>query len=361
MAASSAFFRFIREEWLLVLGGAGLVMTSLHLGRAPVFSLEETEALWLLWLLFVSVRGLEGSGLLGALAARAEGRGRFFAPGLVLLTFALAAFVTNDAALAIMAPLTMRLRTAGRGRLLILEALAANAGSALTPFGNPQNLYIFWKYAPAPLEFVAVIAPFSLFSLILLLAAAFLLPVAPPAAGPRPAPLSARRAWTHGVMLVLTIFVILRLLPPVAALPVVAHALILERRSLRVDYALLATFAVFFALSDNIRAMMTGFLAHAGHVFALSALASQVMSNVPATLLFSRFTENWQALLWGVNAGGYGSLIASLANLIAWRAFAAAEEDNQARGVFLLRFFVAGILMLLATCALHWLILAAGG
>ncbi len=357
MFSLSLLFRLLSHEWLLAVALAGLAATSLHLERLPDFSLREAEVLLLLWALFIPVRGLELSGLMRKLAVRVEASGKYLAAGLVLLTFLLAALATNDAALVVVAPLTMSLRTPGRARLVILEALAANAGSALTPFGNPQNLYIFWKYAPGALDFMRTIAPFSLFSLALLLMAATMLPVRAVEPSEEPAPTVSRLAWMHAGLLALAVLVILRLLP-VWVLPLTAScAMLFDRRSLRVDYGLLLTFAAFFALSDNLRMMFAGVLEHDGHVFTLSALASQVMSNVPATLLFSRFTDDWQALLWGVNVGGYGTLIASFANLIAWRAFMKAEKDGTARRLFAIRFLLAGLLMFLATSTLHWFML----
>ena len=360
MLSFSLLFRFLSREWLLAVALAGLVATSLHLGRFPGFSPRETEVLLLLWALFVPVRGLELSGLMRKLAVRVEASGNHLAVGLVLLTFLLAAVATNDAALVVVAPLTMSLRTPGRARLVILEALAANAGSALTPFGNPQNLYIFWKYAPRAPDFMATIAPFSLFSLALLLIAATMLPVRAATPSEEPAPAVSGLAWMHAGLLVLAVLVILRILPVWMLLLTAACTLLFDRRSLRVDYGLLLTFAAFFALSDNLRMMLAGVLENGGHVFTLSALASQVLSNVPATLLFSRFTDDWQALLWGVNVGGYGTLIASFANLIAWRAFMNAEKDGTARRLFAVRFLFAGLLLFLATTTLHWIILWRG-
>ncbi len=357
MFSSSLLFRTLGREWLLAVAMAGLVATSLHLGRLPLLPLRETEVLLLLWALFVPVRGLELSGLMRILAVRVEASGRHLAAGLVLLAFILAAVATNDAALVVVAPLTMGLRTPGRARLVILEALAANAGSALTPFGNPQNLYIFWKYAPAPVDFIAAIAPFSLFSLATLLLAATMLPVRAAAPSENPDRTVSALAWMHAGLLVLAVLAILRVLPAWTPLLTAVCAALFDRRALRVDYGLLLTFAVFFALSDNLRVMLSGALENGGHVFMLSALASQVMGNVPATLLFSRFTDDWQALLWGVNVGGYGTPIASFANLIAWRAFTNAEPDGPARRLFATRFLLAGLLMFLTTTALHWLML----
>ena len=122
-------------------------------------------------------------------------------------------------------------------------------------------------------------------------------------------------------MLLLAVLVVLRLLPLAAILVVIAYALALNRASLRVDYGLLLTFLLFFGIAENIKDIITPAAVDGGgaHVFALAALSSQVISNVPAALLFAKLTDQWPALLWGVNVGAFGGLIGSLANLIAYR------------------------------------------
>lgn len=342
-----------RREWLLAAAILGLAASSIFLNRLPVLSHTELEVLGLLWLLFAVVRGLEETGLLAAVAVRLE-QGRFLAARLVLLTFALAALATNDAALAVIVPLTLRLDTPGRGWLVILEALAANAGSALTPFGNPQNIHVFWHYGLTLSRFVTVIAPFSLFSLALILFMAWLAPVRPAVPSGERAPAVSRKACLFGGLFGVTILVILRIAPLGAGLAA-ALATAAARRSLRVDYVLLLTFAVFFALSGNIQAMIGRELTHEAHSFLLPALSSQIMSNVPAAMVFSHFTKDWQALLWGVNAGGYGTLIASFANLIAWRHYMAAQPDGRMRRAFTIRFVASGFVMLAASAIFYWL------
>jgi len=96
---------------------------------------------------------------------------------------------------------------------------------------------------------------------------------------------------------------------------VIIFALLFDRKALRVDYALLFSFFFLFGLAGNMKVLLASEISHSGHIFLFSALVSQVMSNVPATLLFAKFTTNWKALLWGANAGGFGSLFGSLANL----------------------------------------------
>ena len=311
---------FAKNEWLLLLSASGLLFTSLYLQRWPSYSVSDVEILYILFVLFVITTGLEKHHVVREVARRLE-HGRWVAVKLVVATFFASMLVTNDVALLAIVPLTLLLRTANKEWLIILEALAANAGSALSPFGNPQNLFIYWFYEiPFPV-FVKTIVPFSLVFLLLLLGAALALGASPrPQISGEPKKLSLT-AYFYGAALVVFALAILRVLPLSVGWGVLLFALFGDRGSLRVDYALLATFACFFGFTDNLRVLLSGVLFHPRHVFALSALLSQFISNVPAALLLADFTDHWRSLLWGVSVGGFGSLIGSLANLIAYRIY----------------------------------------
>jgi len=340
MRASPSFIDFILKEWLLAVSTAGLAATSLQLGRLPRFSTDELEVLWILAMLFITVKGVEKSGLTRNLALRLE-RGRLVPLKLTLGIFFLSMVITNDVALLAMVPLTLLLDARRKGLLVILEALAANAGSALTPFGNPQNLFIYWHYDLEPFQFIGTIAPFSLFfgGVLTLSALAIRCRHTPPCSVAS-APVESK-AWIHSLLLVLLILTVLRLLPLWTTVAVLAYTLLLDRRSLAIDYALLGTFLCFFGLTDNLATLLASRLDHGDHVFLFSALASQVMSNVPAALLFADFTPHWQALLWGVSVGGFGTLVASLANLIAWRLYVRDRNTTNTAG-FTLAFLGLG-------------------
>ena len=353
-------YRKLAEEWLLVLALAATLVLSLALGRRPRFSADELEVVVLLGLLFASVRGLEQSGLMDRIACGLE-RGRHVAPKLVLATFVLAALVTNDVALVVVVPLTLGLRTGDRAALVMLEAFAANAGSALSPIGNPQNLYLYWHYRLDPLPFVATIAPFSLGLLAVLLLAALSRPGGA-ADEARPRPAVRRSALLYLALLGVLVGVVLRLLPFAAAWAVAAVLMVAGRDALaRVDYALLATFLVLFALVDQFGWLLAPRLEHVGHVFAAAALTSQLIGNVPAAVLLAEFTSRWPALLWGVSVGGFGSLVASFANLIAWRLYQAREPDPAARRRFTLRFLLYGYLLFAFGALLYALWVQTGG
>ena len=321
---------YLAREWLLASAVTGVLATSIYLKTVPRMTTGDLQVLWILTVLFVVVRGLERSGLAARVAFWLE-KGARVPFKLVLGTFFLAMVVTNDVALMTMVPLTLLLRTSRKGLLVILEALAANAGSALTPFGNPQNLYIYWHYQVAPLAFMSEIAPLTLVFLVLLSLVAWRIPANAFSEEAIQAPAVSSGAWVHGALLLLVILCILGLVSLYWTLVVVVYALLWDRASLRVDFGLLATFAAFFVFADNLQVIVHQHLHHPDHVFLVTALGSQLISNVPATLLVSSYTEHWRSLLWGASVGGFGSLIGSMANLIAYRLYLAQAPDQARR------------------------------
>jgi Na+/H+ antiporter NhaD/arsenite permease-like protein len=345
---------FILKEWLLMASGVGLVLTSLHEGHLPAYSARELEVLFILYALFVAVKGLQTGGLIAHLAMRIE-RGAAVPFKLVVATFFLSTFITNDIALIVIVPLTLALNVPRKGLLVILEALAANAGSALTPFGNPQNLFIYWYYHLDPVVFLRTMAPFALVFLVLLALASLCLKSGKPPAPAQPPPAVAAASYIHGLLLLLVLLSVLRVLPMWTGLGVFIYALGWDRKALRVDYPLLISFFFFFGLAENMKTILASEITHSEHLFLFSALASQVMSNVPAALLFAKFTSNWEALLWGTNAGGFGSLVGSLANLIAYRLYVTHEGTNDT-AAFTTRFLVMGYVAFFIAIGLYFLL-----
>lgn len=319
--------RLFREGFLL-LALAGLAVTTPLRGAWPRFSRDELAVLYLLWLLFWAVRTIERGGYFRALAARLE-RGPRLGPRLVLGTFLLAALVTNDVAVLAALPLILALKE-GRAELAVLAVLAANAGSALTPMGNPQNLYLYWHYRPGLGAFVGAILPLgAAFFFLLALAAWRLGPPRSRGSGPPPALVPPAPAFAA---LAIVVAAVLRLLPLAATLPALALLLLGDRRGIwAVDYGLLFTFAAFFLLVDNLEALLPLAFPHRYPVFALAVALSQGLSNVPTAIFLAPFTDHWRTLLWGVNVGGFGTPIASLANLIAFRLFLPGARGSERR------------------------------
>jgi Na+/H+ antiporter NhaD/arsenite permease-like protein len=347
--------KFAQDEWLFLIAFVGMLSTSIYLWRVPSYSMADVEILYILFVLFVVIAGLQNHGAIAGLSAKLE-RGKFVAMKMVGGTFFVSMVVTNDVALIALVPLTLSLSMENIAWLVILEILAANAGSALSPFGNPQNLYIYWFYQIPFWAFVRTIIVFSGVFLVLLLLGAFFLDRQNNRRVSLPENTSMQMSRTTYIfwgMLVIVVLMVLRILPLFAGVLVILYAILFDRESLKVDYALLATFGCFFGFTDNLQVLLSGTLSHMHHVFLLAALLSQVISNVPTALLLADFTVHWQALLWGVSVGGFGSLVASLANLIAYRIYVREKRQNATsftvkfHAVSYAAFFIGGLLYFL--------------
>ncbi len=343
---------FILKEWLVIASGAGLILTAFYTKHFPSYSTQEIQVLFILFVLFIAVNGLRESGAIFKTAQNME-RGKALSLKLILTTFFLSMVVTNDVALIVMVPLTLSLNINKKDILVILEALAANSGSALTPIGNPQNLFIYWSYGVNPGTFIKTIAPFSLVFLGLLIASSLFVNVKTKLKEMTVQKIN-KKAYVYGALLFIVLLTILHVLPVLSGIVVILFALIFDRKTLHVDYALLFSLLFFFGIADNLKIILVSEISHSGHIFLFSALASQVMSNVPAALLFAKFTSNWQALLWGTNAGGFGSLFGSLANLIAYKIYITHEATNNT-AMFTAKFLIMGYAALSVSIGLYFI------
>ena len=304
----------------------------------------DVRVLSLLFCLMLVVKGFQRAGLFDVLIQRAFGgvrRSRRLCQLLVLLCFFLSMLITNDVALITLVPFTLLLMAGGRERdvilTVVLETLAANLGSMVTPIGNPQNLYLYSSGLLTLADFPRLTWPYALLSLILLMAAARLVSVDPLTAASGK-DVSIRGPWgLYAVLGAAALLAVAKVLPAWAAAAIVlAGTLLLDRGVLRqVDYALLGTFVCFFVFVSSVKACaplrswLEGLMAASPLLVPL--LASQVISNVPACLLLSPFTENTGALMLGVNLGGLGTLVASLASLISFKLYGASETARKRR------------------------------
>ncbi|MCL7943687.1 SLC13 family permease [Marinobacter sp. ATCH36] len=285
--------------------------------------------------LMILSRGLEESGYLGLagqwLLQRVRGE-RLLAIVLILFSACLASVITNDVALFIVVPLTLSLRQVADiplGRLVIFEALAVNAGSALSPIGNPQNLFLWQASEAGFLEFTVMMAPLALaltFLLIVIVPLAF--PGKEISASAVAADLPRERGLFWVSMLLYMPFLILADLGYAAIAPVglvVLFLLYRRRLLLGVDWLLLLVFVLMFidmnllAGLPAVQDVANSLLQLPGQALTAGVLASQIMSNVPAAIFLASFTDEWRDLAWGVSVGGFGLAIGSLANLIALR------------------------------------------
>lgn len=332
------------------------------------------RVLALLFCLMASVAGLNGAGLLGQLShlvlTRARSQ-RLLVLLMTLLCFFSSMVMTNDVSLVAFVPLTLLLlEQAGLEKLFIptvtLETVAANLGSALTPVGNPQNLYLFSAYEMSPGTFFSVTAPLCAVSLVLVVASVFLLRIRGSlSVTPAPAaPLKRSRLLLHGALFALCLLTVFSVLDWRVLLGVVVIVLLIGDREVfkRVDYALLLTFVCFFIFSGNlsripaVRSLLT--LMMDKSAFFASLAASQIISNVPAALLLAPFTDNARAMILGTDVGGLGTLVASLASLISYKYYARTQGAQSGR--YLLFFTAVNVALLLPLIALSLLLLAVG-
>ena len=280
--------------------------------------------------MLLAVGGLNASGIIQVLAARvvaACSSVRLLVFALVGMTALASMFVTNDMALLALLPLAAAcLATCGRldlvASVFVLQGLAANLCGMLLPFGNPQNIYLAGFFGIGFVDFVrAMLPPFALATVLVGLTCPFVGKGAVRVEVPAPAALRRQAALSTGA-LACCVAAVVGVLPSWACLVCVA-ALTLAGDAclpLRIDWGLIVTFAAFFVFSGNlarvpeVRDAFASWL-EAG-AFVPSALLSQLISNVPAAIVLSGFTDDWAGLLAGVNVGGAGTPIASLATLI---------------------------------------------
>ncbi len=296
--------------------------------------------------LLLLTKGLELSGVLqrlGLRLVRAMASERAIALSLVLAAAVLSMVLTNDVALFVVVPLTLgvcRLTRLPATRLIVFEALAVNAGSALTPIGNPQNLFL-WQLAKVSFgEFVLHQAPLVAALLAALAALTWLafgrgevhLSAAPES------PLDGRLlGLSAGLYAPFLVAADLGQAPAAVAVLLILFLVVRRRVVLDLDWGLLLVFALMFidlrllAQLPTVKAAMAGLdLQQPLNLYLVSIGASQLISNVPAAIALSEYTADWRVLAYGVNVGGFGFMVGSLANLIAlrmsgdaraWRAF----------------------------------------
>lgn len=343
---------FIKRELVLCISAlAALLSMLLTPPSAAYLGYIDWNVLMLLFSLMAVVAGLKGSGFwdrVSALLLEKAKSARSLSVLLVVLCFFAAMLVTNDVALITFVPLCFAvLGSAGPGCVIstvVFMTIAANLGSMATPIGNPQNLYLYSSFGLRFGEFEAAILPLAAISLVLtLLGCMTVRSGAAVRTSSVASPLKKGRLILHGALFALCLATVLDVLPVWCAFASVAAAcLLLDRSAVKqVDYSLLLTFVFFFILAgnlaanDGIRSFIGGRMA--GRELLFGAGLSQVISNVPAAVLLSSFTENWRELLLGVNIGGLGTPVASLASLISYRLYARSENAQPGRymGVFL--------------------------
>ncbi len=300
------------------------------------------RVLAILLCLMAVVAGLKKAGIFSALTYRllkSTKKGRLLGAVLIMLPFFSSMLVTNDVALIIFIPFTISLLI-GLGckksiiPLTVIQTVAANLGSMATPVGNPQNLFIYSAFNLSAGEFFAVTLPLTVVSFIcLLLGSLFILPDRLNIGELKKETVNDKKFLAVCIALfALSLLTVFRVLPyQLVTVITVITILLLSRDLLKeIDFMLLLTFVCFFVISENlgrieeIRTLLQSLLEKS--TLLTSAGASQIISNVPAAVLLSGFTDNRRELLEGVNIGGLGTPVASLASLITLKFYLKSPE-----------------------------------
>ena len=279
---------------------------------------------------------------------------------LVYVTFIGSMLIANDMALLTFLPLGyLVLTSTGKQKYMaftfIMQNIAANLGGMLTPFGNPQNLYLYTTFNIDNLEFMGIMAPpFALSVALITVCCLIFVKAEPLEVADVEIKLPVFKTIAYFVLFALSIVIVFRVIPfwiGLIAVPLVL--LVLDRKALlSVDYPLLLTFVFFFIFAGNVSRIgvvnefLSGLLNK--NVLLVSTASCQIISNVPSSILLSRFTTDYRSLLVGVNIGGVGTLIASLASLITFREYVGHNPDKTGRYIALFSAFNFGFLIILA-------------
>ncbi len=275
---------------------------------------------------------------------------------LCYITFIGSMFIANDMALLTFLPLgSLVLIHTGKQKymafLFIMQNISANLGGMLTPFGNPQNLYLYSAFKIPTAEFISIMAiPFAVAVIMITVCCLLIKNKTLSVSDDYHKEMPRNKLIIYLLLFVLAIAIVFRGIPYWTGLLIIPFVLFfIDRQALRmVDYPLLATFTAFFVFSGNmsrieiVRNILSGLLEKS--TLFVSVLSCQIISNVPSAILLSHFTDNYRELLLGVNIGGAGTLIASLASLITFREY---EKHNKGKSLrYILKFTNYNLLFL---------------
>lgn len=328
----------------------------------------DVRVLALLFCLMLLVKGFQRIGLFDVLIQKVFSHisgSRRLSQMLILICFFLSMLITNDVALITFVPFAiLALQLCHQEKLMIqvivLQTMAANLGSMFTPIGNPQNLYLFSVSNMSLGEFFGTMFPVTALSLILLMAATYLIPNEPIEVDLKEKTEMAEKKEfiVYVLLFALNLLVVFRVLTWIPVLLItVAGVLSIKKAELlkEVDYALLLTFVGFFIFVGNLGrvSLFSEILEQMirGREILVAAVFSQFLSNVPAALLLAGFTDNFAGLLLGTNIGGLGTIIASMASLISYKLYS--QVENARRGQYMTVFtaynIVGFVILLLFT------------
>lgn len=362
--------KFIKAEAVFCIALIAAIITSIiNIPTQETLEAIDLRTLALLFSLMGVSEGFKASGIFTRTAYLLEARAgniRRLSLFLILIIFFSSMLFTNDVALLMFVPFTLmvmdreNVRENYLIRLIVLETVSANLGSMATPVGNPQNLFIFSFFALSALDFFQTILPYSVLSLVfILIAARIMLPETEAIENRKgdKVQIDEKRSILYSIFLLVAILSVFHILDwRILFFLELVVMLLFDRKILfRIDYVLFFTFVCFFIFSANLRSLdvIKDILASAmgEHSIATSVLLSQIISNVPAAILLSPFTDDFKGVLIGTDIGGLGTPIASLASLISMKIYFKRENSDKKSYMitFLLLNFILLILLALMT------------
>jgi Na+/H+ antiporter NhaD/arsenite permease-like protein len=331
----SSFIEFLKKECVLVIAVTLAILSSFI--SIPKMSYIDFNVLILLFNLMVVVAAFKELKVLDSIAIGLLKKCNTYTSislALVFITFISSMIVTNDVALITFVPLSIviaRKANINVLKIVIFQTLAANLGSSFTPMGNPQNLFIYSFYNLSPIDFFKITLPIVILAVLFLVLLVFKDKKMNLSLDLEDVKIDNKRdVYLFGGLFLIILLSVFHVIDyKVTFLITIVMVLILNKKLFsQVDYSLLITFIGFFIFVGNISTMdvvknfMEGILNSPKSTFLASVLSSQVISNVPATMLLSGFTDHFKELLLGVNIGGMGTLIASLASVISYKIYA---------------------------------------
>lgn len=345
----------------LVLACATAILVPPDKQYLKYFDLKTLSCLFMTLAVICALKNIHFFSITAEKIVKLTGNTRTAILALVYITFIGSMLIANDMALITFLPLGyFVLSSTGQERYMaytfILQNISANLGGMLTPFGNPQNLYLYTKFNIPTGEFVKIMLPPFLLAVALLTVCSLAVKKSKLTISSQELPkLPVKRTLIYLVLFALTIAIVFRWIPYWVGLILVPVVLLfMDKKALKqVDYPLLLTFAAFFVFSGNlsrvdfIRDQLTALLSK--NTLIVSVASCQVLSTVPSSILLSPFTQNYRSLLVGVNIGGTGTLVASLASLITFREYTKLYKNKTRQYLGMFTALGFGFLIILLT------------
>ena len=350
---------FKSEPVLWISGILAVVSCVIAPPGASLLEMLDMNMIGILFCFMLIIAGFSENGLLMLLSEKLVSKvrsARTLSAALIVMTFFLSMFVTNDVSLITMVPFTILTLSPMSHYIpfvLVLETAAANIGSMAMPFGNPQNLYLFSNYDMTAGHFFSLVIPVSLLGHFLVMLPVFMLENEDYEDRKSESVKLKNKPYLvlYSVLFILCILSVFDILDTFVTFMSVCLVIFITETKLfeKADYSLLLTFAFFFVFVgnvqriDSISSFITDFIN--GREFLSSLLLSQVISNVPAAVMLSGFTDNGDALILGTNIGGLGTIIASLASLISYKFYVRTENAKPLS--YLLKFSAVNFALLI--------------